>query len=209
MLQTLLNSLDSLVSSRVTSVIECSSITSLILIQRTDPNFILWSLLTEVVSIENTFQGPDFVRGYTRTGVIPTVPFMPGFYCTPWYPTGRKKQCCVSRKFDLKAGNYIIVPQAYSHWDTERTIPYTVATFSSKAHTLESRPCRPGFYALALCILAEVKGTSIPSRAHGVKIYRLNDHFLGDLLVVENKSRQHFCVSCLLVCCDLKSFVLI
>ena len=115
----------------------------------------------------------------------------------------------MSRKFELKAGIYIIVPQAYSHWETERTIPYTVATFSSKAHILESRPCRPGFYPLALCILAETKGQLLKTRFHGVKLHRLNDHFLGDLLVVKNDSKQHYTVSYSLVCCSIQCTVFV
>ncbi|KAI6658518.1 hypothetical protein LOD99_15318 [Oopsacas minuta] len=104
----------------------------------------------------------------------------------------RKKQACVNQSFKLEAGVYIIVPQAYSHWKTEHIIPYTIATFSSKAHILQSRPSRPGFYAEALCILARDYGRELSTSTAEVKQYRLREHFLGDLLVVENHSNNHY-----------------
>ena len=108
---------------------------------------------------------------------------------------GRKRQACVSHSFLLDKGHYLIVPQAFCHWDSDYIVPYTIATFSSKAHILESRSTRPGFFAECLVMLAKAKGTSVTSGSSSIHLYKMEKHFNGTLFVVENKSELHFNVS--------------
>ena len=88
------------------------------------------------------------------------------------------------------------MPQAFSHWGSGYIIPYTIATFSSNAHLLESRPSRPGFFIEALFILVKAKGRVCKTGCNSnIVKYRLYDNFLGDISIVENNSNFHFHVS--------------